>query len=60
MKIIISFKIYVIIIFFDINGINYTIMNGLALCAMYIGISGALKGDDTLQMIICFQQYLFQ
>lgn len=28
-------------------------MNGLALCVIYIGISGALKGEDTLQMIIC-------
>lgn len=33
--------------------ISSTIMNGLALCVLYIGISGALKGDDTLQMIIC-------
>lgn len=33
--------------------ISSTIMNGLALCSMYIGISGALKGEDTLQMIIC-------
>lgn len=28
-------------------------MNGLALCVMCIGISGALKGENTLQMIIC-------
>lgn len=28
-------------------------MNGLALCVIYIGISGTLKGEDTLQMIIC-------
>ena len=27
-------------------------MNGLALCVLYIGISGALKGEDTLIMII--------
>ena len=27
-------------------------MKGLALCTMYIGISGALEGNDTLQMII--------
>ena len=33
--------------------ISNTVMNGLALCTIYIGISGALKGEDTLQMIIC-------
>ncbi|MVX63558.1 DUF554 family protein [Clostridium chromiireducens] len=33
--------------------ISTTIMNGLALCVLYIGISGALKGQDTLQIIIC-------
>lgn len=33
--------------------ISSTIMNGLALCILYIGISGALKGNDTLQIIIC-------
>jgi hypothetical protein len=33
--------------------ISATIMNGLALCVLYIGISGALKGQDTLQIIIC-------
>ncbi|MCE5222458.1 MAG: DUF554 domain-containing protein [Clostridium sp.] len=33
--------------------ISSTIMNGLALCVLYIGISGALKGEDTLQIIIC-------
>jgi uncharacterized membrane protein YqgA involved in biofilm formation len=33
--------------------ISSTIMNGLALCVLYIGISGALKGQDTLQIIIC-------
>lgn len=32
--------------------ISTTIMNGLALCVFYIGISGALKGQDTLQIII--------
>lgn len=30
-----------------------TIMSGLALCILYIGISGALKGQDTLIIIIC-------
>ncbi|NFG60457.1 MULTISPECIES: DUF554 domain-containing protein [unclassified Clostridium] len=33
--------------------ISSTIMSGLALCALYIGISGALKGEDTLQIILC-------
>lgn len=33
--------------------ISTTIMNGLALCVLYIGISGVLKGNDTLQIIIC-------
>ena len=33
--------------------ISSTIMNGLALCVLYIGISGALKGKDTLEIIIC-------
>ena len=32
--------------------IGDTIMKGLALCTIYIGISGALEGNDTLQMII--------
>ena len=32
--------------------VSTTIMNGLALCVLYIGISGALKGENTLQMII--------
>ena len=32
--------------------ISTTIMNGLALCTLYIGISGALNGGDTLIMII--------
>lgn len=32
--------------------ISTTIMNGLALCTIYIGISGALNGGDTLIMII--------
>ncbi|MBN1041341.1 DUF554 domain-containing protein [Clostridium botulinum] len=33
--------------------ISSTIMNSLALCALYIGIAGSLKGDNTLQIIIC-------
>lgn len=33
--------------------IENTIMNGLALCTIYIGISGTLQGTDTLQIIIC-------
>ena len=32
--------------------ISTTIMNGIALCVLYIGISGALQGEDTLIMII--------
>ncbi|MGL5353279.1 MAG: DUF554 domain-containing protein [Clostridium sp.] len=32
--------------------IGETIMHGLALCVIYIGISGALKGNDTLLIII--------
>lgn len=32
--------------------ISMTIMNGLALCTLYIGISGSLKGENTLIMII--------
>lgn len=32
--------------------ISTTIMAGLGLCVLYIGISGALKGEDTLLMII--------
>ena len=32
--------------------ISTTIMNGLSLCTLYIGISGALNGGDTLIMII--------
>ena len=32
--------------------ISTTIMNGIALCVLYIGISGALDGRDTLIMII--------
>ncbi len=34
------------------ENISTTIMNGLALCTLYIGISGALNGGDTLIMII--------
>lgn len=33
--------------------VSNNIMNGLALSVLYIGISGALKGTDTIQMIIC-------
>ncbi len=33
--------------------ISDTIMNGLALCIVYIGISGALKRDNDLVVIIC-------
>lgn len=33
--------------------VSTTIMNGLALCVIYIGISGALEGKDTMQMITC-------
>lgn len=32
--------------------VNITIMNGLALCVICMGISGALKGSNTLLMII--------
>ncbi len=32
--------------------VSDTIMNGLALCVIYIGISGTLKGDNTIIMII--------
>lgn len=34
------------------KNINDTIMNGLALCVVYIGVSGALKGNDTIIIII--------
>ena len=33
--------------------ISNTIMKGLALCVLYIGISGALKGENSIEMIIC-------
>lgn len=33
--------------------ISDTVMNGVALCVLYIGISGSLKGEDTLVTIIC-------
>ena len=33
--------------------ISDTVMNGVALCVLYIGISGSLKGEDTLATIIC-------
>ena len=32
--------------------ISTTVMQGLALCTLYIGISGALKGENTLIMIL--------
>ncbi|MFU7517688.1 DUF554 domain-containing protein [Clostridium sp. HCS.1] len=32
--------------------VSNTIMNGLALCVIYIGISGTLKGNNTIVMII--------
>ena len=32
--------------------ISHTIMSGLALCVIYIGVSGALKGENTIVMII--------
>ena len=35
------------------ENISKTIMDGLALCTIYIGISGVLKGDNTLLIIIC-------
>ncbi len=34
------------------KSIEKTIMNGLALCVLYIGISGSLKGEDTLIIIL--------
>lgn len=33
--------------------ISDTIMKGLALCVLYIGISGSLQGEDTMITIIC-------
>ena len=35
------------------TNISNTIISGLGLCVLYIGVSGALKGEDTLLMIIC-------
>lgn len=32
--------------------ISTTVMNGLALCVLYIGISGTLKGNNTLLIIV--------
>lgn len=32
--------------------LNDTLMKGLGLCTLYIGISGALKGNDTLKLIL--------
>ena len=34
------------------KSIEKTIMNGLALCVLYIGVSGSLKGENTLIIII--------
>ncbi len=34
------------------ESIEKTIMNGLALCVLYIGVSGSLKAEDTLIIII--------
>ncbi len=34
------------------KSIEKTVMNGLALCVLYIGVSGSLKGEDTLIIII--------
>lgn len=34
------------------NKVRVTIMNGLGLCTLYIGLSGALEGKNTLIMII--------
>lgn len=33
--------------------INNTVMNGLALCVIYIGIEGSFKGENTLLTIVC-------
>ena len=33
--------------------VSNTIMKGLALCVLYIGISGSLQGENTLLTIIC-------
>lgn len=33
--------------------LNKTIMDGISLVVMYMGISGALKGDNPLYVIIC-------
>lgn len=33
--------------------ISDTIMKGLALCVVYIGVSGSLKGENTMVTIIC-------
>ncbi len=34
------------------KSLSNTIMNGLALCVMYIGISGALSGQNSLMLIV--------
>lgn len=33
--------------------VSNTVMNGLALCVIFMGVSGAFKSEDTIQMIIC-------
>lgn len=33
--------------------LSNTIMNGLALCVIYIGIEGSLKGENTLIAVVC-------
>ncbi|MDB8794509.1 DUF554 domain-containing protein [Romboutsia sp. 1001216sp1] len=33
--------------------ISTTVMNGLALCVVYIGIEGSFKGENTLLTIVC-------
>ncbi|WP_092925593.1 DUF554 domain-containing protein [Romboutsia hominis] len=33
--------------------ISTTVMNGLALCVIYIGIEGSFKGENTLLTIVC-------
>lgn len=33
--------------------VSNTVMHGVSLCVIYIGISGAIKGGNTLQIIIC-------
>jgi uncharacterized membrane protein YqgA involved in biofilm formation len=33
--------------------VSKTIMSGLGLCVLYIGIEGSLKGENTLITVIC-------